>query len=323
MTVLEAEVRADTRSSSRPLAISLAVVIGLLIPVQARINGELSTRLDDGIAAAALSFTGGLLIMSVAAVFAPGLRRGLRELVTATRSGRLPRRYLAAGILGSSLALAQSTTALIVGVAVFTVAAIAGQTLSGLIVDSIGYGGGVRRRPGWQRLAGAGLILIAAVVAALPQLTGASSLLGVVLPALAPLVAGFLLGFQQAMNGVSGAVTGSPLAATWANFFVGALFLSAVWAVKALFTSAPGAMPADWWVYLGGICGVLFIGASAVLVRKIGVLLLGMGSIAGQLVGSTLLDLVLPSAGSGLSLLTVVGAGLTLIAVATASLQRS
>ncbi|MFI5757042.1 DMT family transporter [Streptomyces sp. NPDC051569] len=322
MTALEVEVKAGVRSSSRTPTIALAVAIGLLIPIQARINGQLSKGVHDGIAAAAMSFAGGLIIMTIVAAFSPGIRRGLRTYGTSIRLRELPRRYLAAGVFGSTLALAQSTTALVVGVAVFTVAAIAGQTLSGLLVDSIGFGGAPKRRPGWQRLTGAGLILIAAFVAAIPQLISAPSLLDILLPALAPLAAGFLLGFQQAMNGATGAKVGSPLAATWANFFVGALFLALVWGVKTLFTSAPESLPTDWWVYLGGICGVVFIGASVILVRKIGVLLLGMGSIAGQLVGSILLDLALPSAGSSIGALTIVGAGLTLIAVVIASREK-
>ncbi|MFJ4919525.1 DMT family transporter [Streptomyces sp. NPDC088725] len=322
MTALEVEAKTGVRFSSRSLTVALAVAIGLLIPIQARINGQLSKGLHDGIEAATLSFTGGLILMTLVAMFSPKLRGGLRTYATSIRARELPRRYLAAGVFGSTLALAQSTTALTIGVAVFTVAAIAGQTLSGLLIDSIGFGGSPKRRPGPQRLTGAGLILVAAVIAAIPQLTSTSSLLSILLPALAPLIAGFLLGFQQAMNGATGAKTGSPLAATWANFFVGAVFLAIVWGVKSAFTGGPQSMPTDWWVYLGGLCGVIFIGASVVLVRKIGVLLLGMGSIAGQLVGSILLDLALPSAGSSLSVLTAVGAGLTLIAVATAARER-
>ncbi|CAM5716759.1 hypothetical protein SFUMM280S_04525 [Streptomyces fumanus] len=65
----------------------------------------------------------------------------------------------------------------------------------------------------------------------------------------------------------------------------------------------------------GGLCGVVFIGASAFLVRRIGVLLLSMASIAGQLTGSIALDYAFPSGGRSPSVLTLLGASLTFAAV--------
>ena len=46
-----------------PAATALAIAGRALIPVQARVNGELSGRLEDGLGAATLSFFGGLLIL--------------------------------------------------------------------------------------------------------------------------------------------------------------------------------------------------------------------------------------------------------------------
>ncbi|CAL9660323.1 DMT family transporter [Streptomyces sp. enrichment culture] len=308
----------STATAAQPLALALTVLVGMLIPLQGRINSELSSRVDDGLAAATISFTIGWVVMTVVAAASPGVRRSLGKLFRGLRTRRLPRWYLIAGAFGSSLALAQSTTALITGLAVFTVAAIAGQTLSGLIVDSTGFAGGLRRRPSAARLGGAALILAAAVISAFPQLSS-GNLADALLPALAPLIAGFLLGFQQAMNGAAGATAGSPLAATWLNFCVGSLFLAAVWGAKTLFGGGTRALPTDVWLYLGGLCGVVFIAASAQLVRRVGVLLLGMGSIAGQLIGSIALDLVAPAGDGSPALPTVLGALLTFAAVGIAS----
>ncbi|RBQ20283.1 hypothetical protein DP939_10795 [Spongiactinospora rosea] len=307
---------ARASSRSRLLSVPAAIATGMVIPVQARLNGELSQRLGDGIAAAALSFTGGLILMTVLAACSPGLRRSLRALGTAAMPGRLPRRYLLAGVFGGTFALAQSTAALLTGIAVFTVAAIAGQTLSGLIVDARGVGGGVKQRPDGRRVAGAAVILAAAVISAVPGLSAAPAAGAVALPALAAAVAGFLLGLQQAMNGAIGAAAGSPLAATWLNFFAGAVFLAAAWGVKAILQGTAGHPPStDWWTYLGGLCGVVFIGAATFLVRRIGVLLLGMALIAGQLASSIMLDVFVPSGGRSPGALTYVGALLTFAAV--------
>ncbi|MFE9127311.1 DMT family transporter [Streptomyces sp. NPDC007148] len=297
-----------------------AIAAGMVVPVQARLNGELSHRLDDGIAAAAISFLGGLILLSILAVCSPGLRGALRRLAGAARDGRLPRRYLLAGVLGGTFALAQSTASLVTGIAVFTVAAIAGQTLGGLIVDARGIGGGLKQHPGSARLAGAAVILVAAIVSALPRFSDTPSPATIILPAIAAIAAGFLLGVQQALNGASTAASGSPLAATWLNFCVGAVFLIAAWGVKTLVQGTSGhPVPTHWWAYLGGLCGVVFIGASAFLVHRIGVLLLSMASIAGQLASSITLDFLAPSGGHSPSVLTIVGALLTFAAVWIAS----
>lgn len=302
------------------LAVIAAIAAGMVVPVQARLNGELSHRLDDGIAAAAISFLGGFVLLSLLAVFSPGLRGALHRLAEAVRGGKLPRRYLLAGVLGGTFALAQSTAALVTGIAVFTVSAIAGQTLAGLIVDARGIGGALRQHPGAARLTGAAVILVAAVVSALPRFSGGLAPATVAVPALAAIAAGFLLGVQQAVNGTTTAATNSPLAATWLNFCVGAVFLIAAWGVKTLVQGTSGRpLPTSWWVYLGGLCGTVFIGVSAFLVRRIGVLLLSMASIAGQLASSIALDFLAPTGDQSPSVLTVVGAMLTFAAVWIAS----
>ncbi|MDQ2706738.1 MAG: hypothetical protein M3Z25_03525 [Actinomycetota bacterium] len=68
--------------------------------------------------------------------------------------------------------------------------------------------------------------------------------------------------------------------------------------------------------------GMGFIGSMVVLVRRIGVLLLGLGLVAGQLVASVLLDLLAPSGRYPLTAVTLIGTALTLVAAAIAALTR-
>ena len=59
-----------TRSLPAPLALGGAVAIGLMTAIQARINGVLGVRLDDGIVAGLVSFSVGLAALVVAIVLA-------------------------------------------------------------------------------------------------------------------------------------------------------------------------------------------------------------------------------------------------------------
>jgi transporter family-2 protein len=56
------------------------------------------------------------------------------------------------------------------------------------------------------------------------------------------------------------------------------------------------------------------------LVRSLGVLVTGLGMIAGQLLGSLALDLVFPSPGTVVALPTILGTVLTLFAIIVATL---
>ena len=105
------------------------------------------------------------------------------------------------------------------------------------------------------------------------------------------------------------------------NFAVGTTALVAVTLVRAQFVGWPEHLPTDPLLYLGGAIGCVFIGVNAFLVAHTGVLLLGLGTVAGQLVGSVLIDAVAPG-GAGLGFATIGGAVLALVAVAIATIPR-
>jgi bacterial/archaeal transporter family-2 protein len=97
--------------------------------------------------------------------------------------------------------------------------------------------------------------------------------------------------------------------------------LLAAFAVSLALRGLPGGvLPAEPWLYLGGPIGVTFIAVAAAVVRLTGVLLLGLATVAGQVVGAVLLDLLLPAAASRPDATTLIGAALTLVAVAIAAL---
>ncbi|HEY1154824.1 MAG TPA: DMT family transporter [Arthrobacter sp.] len=301
----------------------LAVGSGLAIPVQGRINGALGARLNDGIAAAAVSFSTGLLVMIIISLVLPRGRAGLANILPAVRNRAFPRIYVVAGAIGALFVFAQSFTVGILGVALFTVATVTGQTVSGLLVDRLGIGPAGKKSVTGIRVIGCILTIAAVAWAVSPRFSSGGSgdgAAGLLLPLLLPVAAGFLMSFQQAMNGTATLHYGTPIAATLVNFVAGCIVLWAAFAVKLAVAGPANPLPGEWWYYLGGPMGCVFIGLGALLVRSLGVLVTGLGMIAGQLLGSLALDLVLPAPGTIVAPATVLGTLLTLAAIILATL---
>ncbi len=301
------------------LAILLAVVCGAGVAVQSRINGELGRRLGDGFAAAAISFGTGLVILLVVLAAAPAGRRGIARVREAVAGGELRWWYVCGGAAGAFLVLSQGLTAAALGVALFTVSVVAGQTVSGLVLDRVGIGPGGRRPLTPARVVGALIALAAVTWAVSSQFGGSVPVWMMVLP----LLAGLGMGWQQAVNGQVRVVAHSALTATFINFAVGTVVLVILMLVHWGFAGLPGALPAEPWLYLGGAIGCVFIAGAALLVRVTGVLVLGLATVAGQLLAALLLDLLAPTSGRAVAFSTVAGTLLALVAVAVASIRWS
>lgn len=308
--------------SASALLFTLALVAGVAIPVQGRINSALAERLADPLPAALVSFATGLVVMAVLTGAVPSGRRALARVPEALRTGRVRWWHLLAGAFGAALVFSQSLTIPLLGLAVFTVAVVTGQIVGGMALDRLGWTPAGVQRIAPRRLVGALLALASVVAVVWPRLGAAGSPGPWLLLALLPLVVGIGTSGQQVMNGHQGSQYGSPLPATLANFVVGTAVLGLLYAVKAAVQGGGTALPAEWWLYLGGPMGCLFVGLAALLVPRVGAFLTTLGMVAGQLVGSLLLDLAAPAPGTHVTALTVLGTGGALTAVLLASSQR-
>jgi transporter family-2 protein len=297
--------------------IAAALIVGILIALQARINGQLSTEVGSGLQAALISFGSGLVVLSAIALLLPRVRAGFGELRTAVRTGSLPVWQLFGGLIGGFFVAVQSATVPVIGVAIFTVAVVAGQSANSLIVDRIGLGPAGKQPINRWRVTSALLAIIAVVLAVSDRLTATTA----IIPVVFALLAGVLIAVQQAINGRVSRAAGSPTTAAWVNFMFGSLGLGAALGVAVAFLGAPleGLPSGPWWIYAGGVIGVIFIAMAAWLVPIIGVLLFALVSIAGQLIGSLALDLLLPTEGSQVTATLIAGLALALLAVLIAA----
>lgn len=312
----------STRPGFEPryaLAFVLSIITGGMVAVQSRINGELGLALGDGYVAALFSFSSGFLVLTVAMAANPKARAGFRIIRDDLVAGRLPWWAVTGGVGGGFLVLTQGLSAGILGVALFTVAVVTGQAFGAVVIDTRGWFGILRVRITSLRVIGAILTVVGAVVA-LDFSSG--SLEGVTLAFVLPMLAGLGTGYQQAVNGRIKRLAGSAVAATFVNFAAGTMALALITAVVLPFTGGPSALPDTWWVWTGGLVGTVFIAIQATTVGIIGVLGLGVSLVTGQLLGSIVLDVLVPVAASGLSPATVIGAFITLVGSVLVSLGR-
>ncbi|MDZ8276990.1 DMT family transporter [Microbacterium aquimaris] len=305
--------------ADRPLAMVGAVMIGVLTAIQARVNGSLGERLQDGFVAAAVSFGSGLLILVAVSLALPAGRRGLTTLTTGLRARTVPWWMLIGGFAGAFSVATQSLTVAVIGVSLFTVGMVAGQAVNGLVLDRAGYGPAGVVAVTMSRVLGASI----AVGAVLLSVTG-ESVRGVPWWMLVlPFLVGAGIAWQQATNGRLRQRVGSALTATAVNFAGGTLVLLAAAAVHVLLVGPPEAFPTEPWLYLGGALGVAYIFIGAAVVQHTGVLLMGLGAVVGQLTTSVVLDALWPTVASPGTVIGIVVSAIALVGAAIAVFPRA
>jgi transporter family-2 protein len=303
--------------SSRAPA-GLAFAGGAVFALQTRVNGELASESGSAVWAALVSFGSGLVLVAALVLAVPRTRAAL---VRGARD-RLPWWTYTGGLSGAFLVVVSALAVPRVGVATFTVGVVAGQALGGLLIDRVGLGPGGVKPLSPTRVAGA-LIAVAAVALIRFDHSGGGTSGGVVLALLlAAAGGGVWLSLQQALNGRVQRATGQPLVAALVNFVVGTTALVVVFAITAAAGDAPGSpWPGTAWLYVGGALGVVYISTAAWAVRPLGVLRLGLLTVAGQLAGGVLIDLIGPAEGTSVGPITVAAVLLTLLGVAVAGIQ--
>lgn len=135
---------------------------------------------------------------------------------------------------------------------------------------------------------------------------------------LLPFATGVGIAWQAATNGRLAQRVESPIAATLMSF-IGTIVLAAAAGVSVAVRGIPDAQPAEPWLYLGGFLGAAYILLGAFIVAHTGVLLMGLGSVLGQLVTSVVIDLFWPTA-AGPALWQIVA--MVIVAVASVVVAR-
>jgi transporter family-2 protein len=300
----------------------LAALSGMLISLQARANGELSLRLDNGLQAAFISFSSGLLIIAIISVFNPTIKNGARRLRAAVAAKEIAPWTLFAGALGGAFVAVQTQIVPLIGVAIYSVASIAGQSATSLVVDRIGLTGGGKKPISPRRIAAAIVTVLAVFVSVLDRIDAKNlSLIAVALAGLA----GSIVGVQRAMNGLINEHSQQSFTTSLLNFIMGCgalgiVLIIAVAIGKVEFVALPAG---PWWIYAGGTIGVIYIAFTSTIVQHLGVLTFTLFSTGGTLIGALLIDIVLPTKGVDISAYLVSGIVMTFLGVLVGGVNSS
>ena len=300
----------------------LAALTGVMIAIQSRVNGELSSQLNNGLEAALVSFGSGLVVIVFVTLVNPAIRIGITNLRLAVARGEIARWKLFAGTLGGSFVAIQTQIVPLIGVAIYSVSSIAGQTAMSLVVDRIGLTGGGKKPINRRRIAAAALTVIAVVVSVIDRIDAKNlSMLAVI----AGCVAGAIVGIQRALNGQINEYSHQSFTTSLFNFITGTSFLGifillGVAMGKTDFVALPSG---PWWIYTGGALGVIYIAFTSTIVQHLGVLTFTLFSVGGQLVGSLIIDVVAPTNGVHVSAYLITGIVMTYAGVIAGGVSSS
>ena len=298
--------------ASVPISITLAFIAGVAATLQAGISGQLAKELNDGIMAALVSNIGGTIFTALF-LLNPNVRKQAKKLFKAVVSGNFAKWQLLGGVAGAVYISTASSTVSIIGTGLFTVVLVASQNVSGIIVDKFGFSSGAKRRITPKRA-------LAVVIGIVAVLLSVSEFEGKILwlPIFAVVIAGFAVTIQFALNGRVTKASNSQVSA-FINFPMSMFAVLITLIVMNLFGKNWNSWPDQWWLYSAGFLGAVVVFLAAATIRTLGVLLFGLASVAGQLITSIALDVILPNANINVGWALISGAGLMLLAVYLAS----
>ena len=290
-----------------------AVLIGVVVALQSRVNGQLSVDLNSGLAAALISFLTGWFILFLLVFGIKKERTGLILIFKGIKRKQLTWWEVAGGILGGCFVAVQSITVPQNGVALFTISVVAGQTVSSLFVDKAGLSSSGKQKITLARTLGALATLIAVFIAVYPDLTNSEFRF---LPLSMALIVGVFASIQQGLNGRVNAVAKRPLATAWLNFATGAVVIVIALSINLALGAEIAPLPNNFWVYTGGSLGLIFVAVSAYIIQHLGVLNFVILNIAGQLAGAVAIDWFAPAKAGSLNGYLIFGTGMTIASIA-------
>lgn len=269
------------------LFLLLIVLVGFSIPVQTAINSRLQHFLGSPLSASFVSFLVGMLAVWVVALFR--LPQALPEL------GAIPWYAWTGGVTG------------LIGVTLYIVLfprlggiqtvllPILGQIVMSMLIDSFGWFGMEAKPLSLNRLAGCLIATVGVGLAVIrKEASGRGGKAGSLIPwQLLGIFAGAMISTQSATNGSMGLHLGSPSLAAAVSFTISVVlfcFLMLFRKKERASMKLAFKLQMPWWVWMGGVIGTFVVIGFSAAAPVLGVGLMTIVSILGQLSSSVLID---------------------------------
>eukprot|EP00924_Labyrinthula_sp_SR-Ha-C_P016834 snap_masked-scaffold_6-processed-gene-15.56-mRNA-1 protein AED:1.00 eAED:1.00 QI:0/-1/0/0/-1/1/1/0/396 len=287
-------------------------ILGFLLPIQAAINATLLGPLESDTAPGFVSFGTGFIFLALFLPVQPVEKDGEKKITLKSPKKIFSKEnfelyknvssylYLIPGLVGAGLVVISPLVGNAVGYSLFFVSAIAGQVISALIVDAIGFQGLPVTKPTKYRIASLALVVVGALMTVLDGLdttleaanVSTGELLGYVFLSVfsgsfGGLQAPMLVKFTRQMKTL-------PNRSAWYIQGTAALWVGLISWLIALGSDTPinfqGLSGLPFWKFMGGPVGTSFAFISIILAPRLGMGMLAALMIAGQLIGSLCID---------------------------------
>ncbi|GAB6093320.1 DMT family transporter [Furfurilactobacillus curtus] len=282
------------------LAISLAIIIGIALPIETAVNSRLQGVLKSPYFASLVSFLMGTILLTCMLLFT-----GHSFLIAGNFFSNHPWWIWLGGVLGVIYLTGNILLFPKLGGIQTVLMPMVGEIFAGLVIDDLALFGSGHHALTWLRALGTLLMIIGIVFAVvLPERARKATFQGAAeadarrreptrwLWQLLGILFGTFAACQTAINGHLGQLLKSPIQGAYVSFIVGTVLLLVVvlWQNHSLRLPAGALAREPWWIWFGGFIGALFVLGNVYLVPIIGTGLTVVIVLLGQIVGGLLVD---------------------------------
>jgi transporter family-2 protein len=292
------------RSNSTLLFGLISMGLGVMLDIQSRANSVLANQMHSSIAAGLACQLAAWVFIIPIYVFNKDARSSFARILPAIKSRSLAWWEMLGGVFGGSFLTIQSYSVPLVGVALFTIALIAGQTMGSLFVDKTRLSPSGKHPITLQRFLAALITLVSVLISVYPELHHSTFHY---LPFVLTFIGGIFLAMGQGVNGRAGNVLKNTFSVTFIAFVFATLVLVIGLTINVINSHPHITLSSNFWAYLGGPAGLIYVAVSALIVKHIGVLKVVLFIVAGQLIGALAIDWLMPTKNTSINGYVIVG----------------
>ncbi|MBR0374640.1 MAG: DMT family transporter [Mogibacterium sp.] len=282
----------------------IGVVSGAALPVQTSVNTRLGKHLASPYLATLVSFTGGALAAALLLILT-GEGFGIDFASYAAE----PFWMWLGGFFGFILVTCNILAMPVIGSVQTVIFSVLAQILSGIVIDHFGAFRGEVIPATAFRVLGAALVVAGVMAVSMERgalrtparADSAAAGKNKILYQLLALLSGVAIGFQVAVNAYLGLAIGSTFRATMVSFTGGVVTTGLVCLILLLTgrlrsAGKNGVMrdgaagKGSWWMWTGGLMGVICVVANVILVNALGTGMAVVVSLIGQIAGGIGID---------------------------------